>query len=293
MLDQLQALRVFCKVAELGSFTAASERLGISKSSTTRHVRQLEEKLGVRLLNRTSRKVSLTEMGRAYLESVTSILEDLDEADQSIAREAQMPAGKLRLTAPSWFGIGRFAKVLANFRHQYPQVDLDIALSDRQVDIVEEGLDVALRVSTRLKTSLLAQELCTIRFPLVASPALVPHQLQHPETLKGFPWLEYRYFPLDGLLQFGPTQVELETVIHSNSTTMLYQAARTGMGVAMLPEWLVEEDLKSGSLIELFPALPRMEAKLFAVCSSRRYLSVRVQVFLKQLAESLSSRDGR
>ena len=90
MLDQLQALRVFCKVAELGSFTAASERLGISKSSTTRHVRQLEEKLGVRLLNRTSRKVSLTEMGRAYLESVTSILEDLDEADQSIAREAQM-----------------------------------------------------------------------------------------------------------------------------------------------------------------------------------------------------------
>lgn len=198
-----------------------------------------------------------------------------------------MPAGKLRLTAPSWFGIGRFANLLANFRRLYPQVDLDISLSDRQVDIVEEGLDVALRVTTDLKSSLLTQELCSIRFPLVASPALVSQKLQYPETLKGYPWLEYRYFPLDARLQFGPTQVTLQTVMQSNSTTMLYQAARAGVGLAILPEWLVEQDLLSGELVEPFPTFSGIEARLYAICSSRRYLSVRVQIFLDQLAKNL------
>lgn len=287
MLDQLQSLRVFCQVAELGSFTAASERLGISKSSTTRHIQQLEKRLGVRLFHRTSRKISLTEIGRAYWESVEAILEDLDEAELSIAQEARMPVGKLRLTAPSWFSINRFGTILANFRRQYPQVELDIELSDRQVDIVNDGLDLALRVTRQLKTSLLTRELCPIGFCLTASPALVPPHLQHPDSLEGFPWLEYRYFPTDGRIQFGPQQVVLNTVMHSNSTTLLYHAVRSGVGLALLPRWLVEQDLLSGELLELFPEFPRTEAKLYALCSSRRYLSVRVQVFLELLEQSL------
>ena len=259
----------------------------MDSSSTTRHIQQLEHKLGVRLLNRTSRKISLTETGQAYWESVKAILEDLDEADLSVAREAQMPAGKLRLTAPSWFGIARFAEMLASFRREHPQVELDIDLSDRQVDIVEDGLDLALRVTLKLKTSLLSRELCRIRFRLVASPELLPRKLSYPDSLKGYPWLEYHYHSFDGRLQFGPTQVVLQTVMHSNSTTMLYEAARAGVGLVMLPEWLVEEDLKSGSLVEVFPEFPRMDAGLYAIFSSRRYLSVRVQVFLKMLEERL------
>lgn len=287
MLDQLQGLRVFCKVAETGSFTAASERMSISTAAATKHLQQLEQRLGVRLLHRTSRRVSLTEMGRAYLESIQAILQDLDEADLSVTREAQMPAGRLRLTAPSWFSIPRFGDILARFRQHYPLVELDLDLSDRTVDIVDEGLDLALRVSSALQTALLSRTLCPIRFHLVASPNLVTRPLQHPTSLQSFPWLEYNYHPTEGRLQFGPTQVRLQTVLRSNSTTLIHHAARSAVGIAVLPAWLVEDDLASGQLVELFPAQQRREATLYAVCSSRRYLSARVQVFLNLVAHTI------
>jgi DNA-binding transcriptional LysR family regulator len=235
VLDQLQSLRVFCRVAELESFTAAAERLGISTAAASKHLQQLEQRLGVRLLHRSSRKVSLTDSGRAYWESVQAILEDLEEADLAVAAEAHVPAGRLRLTAPSWFGSEPFAAVVREFRAQYPAVQLDLDLSDGMVDIVDQGLDLALRVTRHLQTSLLSRYLGPVHFHLVAAPSLLPRNLTHPSSLQGFPWLEYSYVSVEGLLPIGPESVQLEPVLHSNSTLMIYQAARAGLGVAILP----------------------------------------------------------
>ena len=288
MLDQLQSLRVFCRVAELESFTAAADRLEMSTAAASKHVQQLEHKLGVRLLHRTSRKVSLTESGRSYWESVKTILEDLEEADLSVAREAHVPTGKLRLTAPSWFATGRFAQVVADFRCRYPAVQLDLDLSDHKVDIVDQGLDLALRVTSDLQTSLLSKYLCQVNFQLVASPKLLPRNLHHPNSLQGFPWLEYAYVPSEGTLHFGQIQVQLQPVLQSQSTLMLHQSALAGMGVVILPSWLIQADLQSGALVELFPEYPRHQAKLHAISSSKHHLSARVQAFLQLLTQSFT-----
>ena len=279
-MDQIVGIRVFCAVVELGSFVAAAERLEMSTSMISKHVSQLERRLGVRLLHRTSRRLSLTEVGRAYWETVRQVLEDLDEAESAVARESERPRGKLRLTAPVWFSNSRFAQVVCAFHRNYPDVSLDLDLSDRMVDIVEEGYDLALGVSSDLQTSLLNRQICSLRFHLVASPEFERgRKFEVLEDLRGCPTLDYTYAGWGSRV----SGVEVNPVLRCNSTSMLHQAALTGLGMAWLPEWLVEEDLSQGRLRRLLPEISWPSPTLYAVCSSRRYLSARVQVFLAHL----------
>ena len=185
-MDTLTSLRVFCRVAELRNFTAAAERLRLSPAMASKHVMHLEQRLATRLLNRTSRSVSLTEAGALYLERARQALDALDEAEAAIGSTVVNPRGTLRLSAPIWAASQPFVALLADYRTRYPEVRIDIDLSGRMVNLVEEGFDVALRASASLDPGLIARKLASVPFLLVASPAYLdrtgrPAQCDHRE----------------------------------------------------------------------------------------------------------------
>lgn len=282
-MDQLLSLRVFASVAQEGSFVKAAERLQISPPMVSKHIARLEERLGARLFHRNTRKVALSDLGRVYWESVKAILDDLDEAELAVSHGSQRASGRLSVTAPTWFSSPFFARILATFQQAYPQVELDLDLRDRLVDIVEEGYDLALRVGRDEPPSLLSRRLGDIQFLLVAAPTLVGKPMRHFSSLQGYPWLDYAYVEDSGRLIQGEESVQLRPVLRSNSTSLLRDAAVAGMGLALLPHPLVREDLQARRLQVVLPQLSWPTLGLYGVYSSRRFLSTRVQVFLQHL----------
>ncbi|MEE7548205.1 LysR family transcriptional regulator, partial [Xanthomonas sp. Kuri4-1] len=170
-MDTLEAMRVFASVAERSGFSAAAEALGLSTASVTRQVAALEQRLGTRLLNRTTRRVSLTSAGTAYYQRCVQLLAELDDLEAAIGAQALQPSGLLRVNAPVSFGIARLGPLLAGFHARHPQVQLDLSLSDRLVDMVEEGYDVALRITRQPSPALIARRLAQVRLRLCAAPS--------------------------------------------------------------------------------------------------------------------------
>ncbi|MBT9373459.1 LysR family transcriptional regulator, partial [Rhizobium sp. CSW-27] len=204
-MDSLVGLRVFATVAELRSFSAAAERLGLSPAMASKHVQQVEARVGARLLNRTSRSVSLTEAGTLYLASVRTLLEGLEQAEAQLSHTTVSPKGTLKVSLPVWMANPAFARLLAAFRAQYPAVTLDLDLSGRKVNLVEEGFDLALRVTAALDETLIARRLATIRFALVGTPDLLDRlgRPQQPAKLEGAPFLAYSAVAPDGRVRLG------------------------------------------------------------------------------------------
>jgi DNA-binding transcriptional LysR family regulator len=192
-MDSLVSIRVFCLVAELKSFATAAQRLRISPAMASKHVMQLEKRLGTRLLNRTSRRVSLSESGTLYFEQARQMLDSLDEVEAAVSKATVVPRGTLRLTAPVWMANPMFAGVLADYQARYPEVSLDIDLSGRLVNLVEEGFDLALRATGELDEALIARPITSVPFYMVAALVFLK-RAGHPETLadlSGTPLLEY------------------------------------------------------------------------------------------------------
>jgi DNA-binding transcriptional LysR family regulator len=285
-VDQLFGIRVFCTVVELKSFTAAAERLDISPTMTSKHVLHLERRLGTRLLNRTSRHLSLTEAGGAYFEHARRMLEDLEGVEAVVSNAAVIPRGVLRMSAPVWLGTPAFVSVLNDYRLKYPEVRLDVDLSGRMVNLVEEGFDLALRVSANLGQSLIARPIAPVRFQLVASPyylkragrPLVAKQLSEHAmmtyTLSTF---------ANGVLVQGPRGAEtikIVPILQSNSETLLHHAALAGMGLVFLPQLMIRDDVISGRLEVLLSDYQLGSAELRGVYQSRSYLSSKVRTFL-------------
>jgi DNA-binding transcriptional LysR family regulator len=290
-MDTLLSMRVFRQVVESGSFVAAAERIDLSTAMTSKHVMNLERNLGVRLLNRTSKHMSLTEIGTIYYEQCQEILDRLEVVEAAVKRSAVATSGTLKVTAPVWFANPTFTKALATYHARYPNVLLDLNLNDRQVDLVEEGFDLALRVSSNPDTSLLSRRICPIKFRLVAAPDYL-HNNGHPiaaSELSQHEFLSYAYAPFGDRFFFDGShdrQKIAATAMRSNSTSMLHQAAIAGMGLVVLPEWLIEDDLTSGRL-ELLQLDYAFCTYLDAVYTSRRYLSPKVRTFVDFLADYL------
>jgi DNA-binding transcriptional LysR family regulator len=291
-MDTLLSMKVFRQVVESGSFVAAAERIDLSTAMTSKHVMNLERNLGVRLLNRTSKHMSLTEIGTVYYEQCQEILDRLEVVEAAVKRSAVITSGVLKVTAPVWFANPTFTKALAAYRARYPDVLLDLNLNDRKVDLVEEGFDLALRVTSNPDASLLTRRICPIQFRLVAAPNyLRDHGC--PTTvseLSQHVFLSYAYSPVGDELLFdrphGREKIAVTASMRSNSTNMLYQAAIASMGLAILPEWLIEDDLTSGRL-ELLNLDYAFSTDLNAVYTSRRYLSPKVRTFVDFLADYL------
>jgi DNA-binding transcriptional LysR family regulator len=282
-------MRVFCLVAELKSFAAAAQRLRISPAMASKHVMQLEKRLGTRLLNRTSRRVSLSESGALYFEQARQMLDSLDEVEAAVSKATVVPRGTLRLTAPVWMANKIFAGVLADYQARFPEVRLDIDLSGRMVNLVEEGFDLALRATAAPDEALIARPITGAPFYLVAAPAFLK-RAGRPNSfadLSGQALLHYALYPGESFSfqgEHGPETVRLNPVLRSANETLLHMAALEGMGIAFLPKWLVAEDIAQGRLEHLMSERVVFVGKLFAVYPSRKYLSAKVRTFIDFIA---------
>ncbi|MGY4233351.1 DNA-binding transcriptional LysR family regulator [Bradyrhizobium sp. USDA 4449] len=287
-MDTLISMRVFCLVAELKSFAAAAERLRISPAMASKHVMQLEKRLGTRLLNRTSRRVSLSESGTLYFEQARQMLDSLDEVEAAVSKATVVPRGTLRLTAPVWMANTIFVGVLADYQARYPEVRLDVDLSGRLVNLVEEGFDLALRATGEPDEALIARPITRVPFHIVAAPAFLK-RAGRPATfadLAGQALLHYALYPGESFSytgEQGPETVKLNPVLRSANETLLHAAALEGMGLAILPKWLVAEDIAAGRLEHVLPEHIG-SVKLFAVYPSRKYLSAKVRTFIDFIA---------
>lgn len=288
-MDSLVSMRVFCLVAELKSFAAAAERLRISPAMASKHVMQLEKRLGTRLLNRTSRRVSLSESGTLYFEQARQMLDSLDEVEAAVSKATVVPRGTLRLTAPVWMASTMFTRILADYQTRYPEVCLDVDLSGRLVNLVEEGFDLALRATGAPDEALIARPITRVAFHMVAAPAYLDRagHPTKPADLAGQALLHYALYPGESfsLNRNGTVEtVRLNPVLRSGNETLLHMAALEGMGLAFLPKWLIADDIAAGRLVHILPDDIIFEGRLFAVYPSRKYLSAKVRTFIDFVA---------
>ena len=290
-MDTLASMQVFRAVAEQRSFAAASRRLDLSPAMVSKHVMNLEQRLGTRLLNRTSRHVSLTEAGALYLEQTRQMLDALEEVESAITKARVIPRGTLRISAPIWVANPMFVAVLADYRTHYPEVSLELDLSGRIINLVEEGFDLALRASDSPGDQLIARPLAKVPFYLVAAPSYLstagtPKKIG---DLADHAMLWYALAPNDTQWA-GATGAEAATVkpvVRSVNESLLHLAALQGMGIGMLPVWMIEEDLRAGRLVRVLAEQGRRDVTLYGVYPSRKYLSPKVRTFLDFLVDDL------
>ncbi len=291
-MDTLLSLRVFCEIASAGSFVAAAHRLSLSAPMVSKHMAHLERELGVRLLNRTSRRVSLTEAGNLYYEQCRAALETLELAAAAIGRSVEAPRGALKVTAPVWFANPRVVKAMAAYQKQYPDVMLDLRFSNRKVDLAAEGYDLALRVTRDPSPHLIVRRICSIQFYLVAAPAYFK-SAGAPESLAdlaGYGAILPSYLDTEGFEFEGPkgkVLIRLAPLMRSDDSTYSYHAVRAGVGIGFLPGWLVDEDLASGSLVQVLPQYHQAPQELYATYISRKYLTPKVRTFIDFVTQSL------
>ena len=291
-MDTLTSLRVFCAVAELKSFTAAAERLGLSPAMASKHVMHLEDRLGTRLLNRTSRHVSMTEAGMLYFNQARQMLEGLDDVEAEISNVTVMPRGILKLSAPVWVANTLIARMLAEYHQRYPDVCLDMDFSGRIVNLVDEGFDLALRATApdRLDPGLIARPLTKIVFHAVGSPAYLARTGRPAKLtdLNGHSLLQYSGMNSNGSLGFdgpqGRETVKFQTVMQSENETMLHLAALEGMGLVFLPALMIQPDIAEGRLEMVLLKTLNFSTTLYAVYPSRKYLSAKVRTFIDFLS---------
>ncbi|MCD0279326.1 LysR family transcriptional regulator [Xanthomonas melonis] len=294
-MDTLDAMRVFTAVAERSGFSAAADALDRSTASVTRQVAALEQRLGTRLLNRTTRRVSLTSAGTAYYQRCLQLLADLDDLEAAIGAQALEPAGVLRVNAPVSYGIERLAALLPGFRARYPQVELDLSLSDRLVDMVEEGFDVAIRITRQPAPMLIARQLGKVRLLACASPAYLARagSPTHPSDLADHDCLLYHYSTDGDEVRFrgpdGDVDVRLRGGLRANNGHVLNAVALAGQGIVMQPDFLADAHLAAGRLVRILPGYELGEIGIFAVYTSRSHLAPKVRGFIDYLLECLGA----
>ena len=288
-MDVLQAMRVFSAVADIGSFAKAAERLDLSPASVTRQVAQLEDHLGSRLLNRTTRRLSLTESGSLYLQRCQEVLALIEDAERMVGGQQSVPVGTLRVSAPVSFGSRHLAPALAAYVGRYPAVAVELELNDRQVNLVEEGFDIAIRVAERLDPGLVARRLALARLRLCAAPAYLARRgvPRVPAELHDHDCLLYTYAAQSVWIFRRAGQTERIAVagsVKANNGDALLAAAAAGLGVILQPDFIVADALHDGRLVTLLDDYDCGGAGIYAVYPSRRHLPLKVRSFIDFLA---------
>jgi DNA-binding transcriptional LysR family regulator len=296
-MDRLSEMEAFATVVDQGGFTNAARKMGVSKSAISKHVASLEDRLGATLLNRTTRRVSPTEIGLAYYDRARRVLNDAGEADAIVNAMQSEPTGQLRMSVSTDFGVHHVAPLIGDFLHVFPEITVDMVLNNRRVDLVSEGFDVAIRIGGAEERSLGAQKICSIQKRLVASPSyfqkhgrpqkvedLSEHSLLHSTSLSGFETWKLR--SAAGEVH----HVRAPGCLTINDGQSLLNAAIGGLGIAYLPCFLSMDALKQGLLEVAIPSIPPVLEDMHAVCPPGKYHQPKVRVFIDFLLKSLAAR---
>lgn len=295
-MDRFLEMQTFNAVVEAGSFVKAANALDISNAAVSRYVVDMETRLGVRLLHRTTRRLSLTEEGQVFYARSKELLAELQEAEDEITSRRDAASGLLRINAPVTFGILHLAPLWGAFKALHPKVSLDVTLADRLVDLVEEGYDVAIRIAALENSSLVSRKLATTRIVLCASPQyLAQHGTpQHPGELANHAIISYSYRSAKDEWTFtgpqGPVSVKTKPCIHTNSGDTCLAAALAHQGVILQPTFLIGQDLANGTLVELMPDYRSEELGIYAVYPTRKHVSAKVRALIDFLATHFAGR---
>lgn len=286
-MDKLFSMRVFKNIADLNSFAAASARLNISSSACSKYIKHLEDYLNVRLINRTSRRLSLTDEGKIFYQSCVDILNDFDQAEEAIKSKSVNPKGLLKIAVPVWFSNSNFTDALSEYQKKYPEVIIEVALNDRLTDLVEEGIDIALRITSEPHSTLIARRICEIKFVIAASKKYLSgkKEIKRPWDIEEHKFIVINHVNINNLLQFKSKDksenAKVNPAVYCNNTVFAAQAAASGLGLAFIPEMLVKEDyLKDKLEILLSDYSNQTRYFLYAVYTSRRFLSPKVRTFI-------------
>ena len=294
-MDQLDAMRLFIRVAELGSFSAVAHQLGAARSVVTRQIAALESHLGTKLLARSTRRLSLTSAGTAYLEKCREILNLVEIAETGLAEERQTPRGSIRLSLPLVYSLRYLAPLLLEFSRLYPEVELDMDFSDRRTNLIQEGIDLAVRITPRLEPGDITRRLGSARMVVLASTDyLATHgEPQHPAELIDHQCLGYTAGPssqrwsflVDGRLE----SFAIRPRLLANNGDVLLKAAVAGLGIAQQPTFIADELLQSGELREILKDYPLPELGIYAVLPGNRHIPHRLRVLMDFLVERLGA----
>ncbi len=293
-MDRLNEMEAFVRVVDLGGFTDAARKLGLSKSAVSKHVASLEERLGARLLNRTTRRVSPTDIGLAFYDRAIRVLAEAAEADAMVSAMQDMPRGELRVSAPVSFGTRALAPAVSGFLREYSDISVHMVLDDRFVELVAEGFDLAIRIGELPDSTLRARKLMDVQLHVVASPAyleargrprtlaeLAEHELLHYSNLS-----TGNYWRLN-----TPTgqerQIRAVGRLTVNNGDALRRAAEDGLGIALVPDFILEDALETGALVELLPETRRPPLGVFAIYPQGRFPQPKLRAFIDWLVASL------
>lgn len=298
-MDTIDAMRVFVSVVERNGFSAAADALDISTAAVTRQVAALEKRLSTRLLNRTTRRVSPTSAGAAYYQRCVQLLAEFDELEASVGAQALQPSGRLRINAPVSYGIARLGALLPAYSARYPQVELDLQLSDRLVDMVEEGFDLAIRITRQPAPNLIARHLAQVRVRLCAAPSYLARRgtPASPQDLTAHECLSYTYSAAGEAMQLqgpqGEVNIALQPHLRANNGEVLREAAIAGMGIIAQPDFIIDQALADGRLVPVLPEWEVPAIGIYAVYASRSHLAPKVRSFIDYLVECLDEDAAR
>lgn len=296
-MDRLTEMEAFAKVVDSGGFTDAAKKMGLSKSAVSKHVSSLEARLGARLLNRTTRRVSPTEIGLAYYDMAKQVLVDAIEADAMVSSMQIAPRGSIRLACTPDFGGNHLSSVLGKFLGQYPEISVDMVLSNRNLDPVADSFDLVIRVGQQQDSSIMAKKLATTRMRIVGSPRYfekhgLPNRI---DDLNHHSLLHYSNQPSGSVWKIQSPTGENRVIRASGNLTAndghsLMQAAETGLGIAFLPCFLHHEAIASGRLISILDELPVQSQDIFAMYPHGQYTQPKLRAFLDFLAEHFKNK---
>ncbi len=295
-MDKFEEMRAFAAVVDAGSFVRAAEALQVSKTAVSRLVGDLEARLAVRLLHRTTRKLSLTGEGEVFHARCKEVLARVEEAEAEVTARGDEAVGLLRLNVPVSFGLLHLAPLWPAFMAQHPNVTLEVTLADRIVDLVDEGYDLAVRIAQLPSSSLVSRQLTATRLVLCASPEYVRRHgaPAHPGEIAGHTVFSYTLLASGDQWSFtgpqGPVSVRVDPKIRSNSGDTCCAAALQHQGIVLQPSFMVATHLRSGALVELMSAYRSIELGVYAVYASRRHLTPKVRVLIDFLVEAFRLR---
>jgi len=291
-VDRLAAMQTFVRVAEAGSFTAVADEQNVARSAVTRQIAALESHLGVKLMARSTRRLSLTSAGATYLEQCREILGRIDEVEGDLAGERQTLRGTIRATVPLVFGVLHLTPLILEFSRLHPEIRVDLDFNDRRVNLIEDGLDLGLRITGNLSDTAVARHLTTLRSVVVASPGyLAKHgEPRHPDDLRHHACLVYSLtaraswsFLIDG----KPYGVDVAGPLVANNGSVLQEAAIQGLGIIHEPTFIAAEAIRAGQLVPILRDFATPALEMYAVFPGHRFVPQRVRAFVDFLADRL------